>query len=333
MLLFFPVIAHDLEIWLREIGVGGAGVSGLTPLAGDLSQRHYFRIVLEDGASLLAAHYPEDLRGAMKRFVAARSLLASVGVRVPEIRQWSFEKGWMVVEDLGAATLYELGNRQPRPASDFEAHFRAAVVSAGRIASLDRDAVVELGNPPLDGAALRRELDPTFEYLFDARGLDKLQREREDLLLALDELCNRLARDPLVPCHRDFMSRNLIPFADGIAVIDFQDLRLGPPAYDLASLLNDSFFPDISQESALLPTKWKTGSAREQYSRAVVQRTLKAAGTFARFAARGKPLHVPLIAPTLARAARHLAVLPETTRAFDPLRGWWSSPSAAEPIC
>lgn len=336
------MITQDLESWLREIGVGGSGgigVRGLTPLAGDLSQRRYFRIVLDDGALLLAAHYPESLRGAMGRFAAARSLLAGAGVRVPEIRRSSSERGWMLVEDLGAETLYELGNREPRepreprPPSELEAHVRAAVESAGKIAALNVNAVAELGNPPLDGAALRRELDPAFEFLLDAQGLSELPRERRELLLALDELCDHLGGDPLVPCHRDFMSRNLIPLADGIAVIDFQDLRLGPPAYDLASLFNDSFFPDSALENALLPAEWKTGLAHEQYSRAVVQRTLKAAGTFARFAAQGQPRHVLLIAPTLARTARHLAALPETAGAFGPLRGWWSSHPGAGPIC
>jgi len=333
VLLCCPVIAAHLESWLRSIGIGGAGgigLRGLAPLTGDLSQRCYFRIVLEDGVSLLAAHYPESLRGAMQRFTAARSLLAGAGVRVPEVRQSSFESGWMLVEDLGPATLFELGDRPPE---ELASYFLAAVESAGRIAALDAKAVSELGSPPLDGAALRRELDPTFEILLDAQGLSDLPRERRELLLALDELCDRLAGDPLVPCHRDFMARNLIPLADGIAVIDFQDLRLGPPAYDLAALLNDSFFPAAALEEALLPAEWKKGWAREQYSRAVVQRTFKAAGTFARFAAQGKRRHVPLIGPTLARATRHLAMLPETARVFRRLREWWSSEVGADPIC
>ena len=333
VLLSFPVIAADLESWLRGVGIGA---SAIVPLTGDLSQRRYFRIVLDGGASLLAAHYPESLRGTMARFTAARSLLAGAGVRVPEIRLASPERGWMLVEDLGAETLFEIGHREPRePREPWEpeAQFLAAVESAGRIAALDVGAVTELGSPPLDGAALRRELDPTLEFLLDVRGLSDLGRERGELLRALVELCSRLAGDPLVPCHRDFMARNLIPLADGVAVIDFQDLRLGPPAYDLASLLNDSFFPDVTLEAALLPPRWRTGVAREQYARAVVQRTLKAAGTFARFAAEGNPRHVPLIAPTLARAARHLQALPETMRIFPALERWWFGQLGADPIC
>ncbi len=333
MLLCCAVIAAELE---RFLGSGGIGFRDLTPLSGDLSQRLYFRIQLADGGSLLAAHYPESLRGAMARFSAARSLLAGAGVRVPEIRHSSSEQGWMLVEDLGPATLFEVGKQEPlelRPPRELEARYLAAVESARRIAALDVDAVEELASPPLDSSALLRELEPTFEFLLDARGLSSLARERRSLHVALGSLCDHLARDPLVPCHRDFMSRNLIPVPEGVAVIDFQDLRLGPPAYDLASLLNDSFFPDRALEEALLPAEWRTGPARDQYSRAVVQRTLKAAGTFARFAAQGKPQHVPLIGPTLTRAARHLATLPETAAVFRPLREWWRSQLAAEPFC
>ena len=321
------MITADLRNWLAELGYG---VRSCAALAGDLSQRRYFRIVLDDGTRLLAAHYPESLRPAMAWFEAARSLLAGAGVRVPEIRESSSARGWMLVEDLGDTTLFESAGLPPERQT---ALFLAATQSAARIAGLDVDEVERLGNPALDAAALRRELEPTCEFLLDPRGLADFPDERRELLSALDELCARLGEEPLVPCHRDYMARNLIPLADGVAVIDFQDLRLGPPAYDLASLLNDSFFPERAREAAILPERWQMAAAREQYSRAVVQRTLKAGGTFARFAARGNPRHVPLIAPTLARAVPHLELLPETAGAFRPLRGWWTSQLAPGAFC
>jgi aminoglycoside/choline kinase family phosphotransferase len=327
VLRFCPVTADDLASWLEGLEVGARECS---PLAGDLSQRCYFRIALDQGGSLLAAYYPESLRAAMVRFVAARSLLAGAGVRVPEILHSSVERGLMLVEDLGSATLFELSGG---PSAERTARFLAAVQNAGRIAELDVHEVERLGNPPLDGALLRREIEATFEYLLDPGGLADLAADRQTLRLALDALCARLGGDRLVPCHRDFMARNLIPLGEGVAVIDFQDLRLGPPAYDLASLLNDSFFPEPALEDLLLPERWRAGSACDQYSRAVVQRALKAAGTFARFAAQGNPRHVPLIAPTLARAARHLEVLPETSGAYRQLRDWWTSQLVPGAIC
>ena len=41
--------------------------------------------------------------------------------------------------------------------------------------------------------------------------------------------------------HRDFMPRNLMPVADGPAVLDFQDAVRGPIAYDPVSLFKDAF--------------------------------------------------------------------------------------------
>ncbi len=327
VLLCGAVTTADLQSFLAESGLR---LRASTPLAGDLSQRRYFRVVLADGVRLLAAYYPENLRPAMARFVAAQSLLANVGVRVPEIRQWSAGRGWMLVEDLGPKTLFECSDLPPEKRT---ALFLSAVASADRISGLDAAAVERLGSPSLDATALRRELEPTVEYLLDPGGLAGLPGERRELLAALDELCARLGDGPLVPCHRDYMARNLVPLAEAVAVIDFQDLRLAPPAYDLASLLNDSFFPERALEEVLLPQRWLAPEAREQYSRAVVQRTLKAGGTFARFAAQGNPRHLPLVAPTLARAARHLEILPETAPVFAALRDWWTAKLARGVIC
>jgi aminoglycoside/choline kinase family phosphotransferase len=47
--------------------------------------------------------------------------------------------------------------------------------------------------------------------------------------------------------HRDYHSRNIMVERDFIAVLDFQDARLGPPAYDLVSLVFDSYV-DFSKE-------------------------------------------------------------------------------------
>jgi hypothetical protein len=57
----------------------------------------------------------------------------------------------------------------------------------------------------------------------------------------------------------------------------------------------------------------------ERYRRAAVQRGFKAVGTFATFALRGSTRHLPLVAPTGARALRHLGGLPERSELPQPL--------------
>jgi aminoglycoside/choline kinase family phosphotransferase len=318
------------EALLGHLATKGFPALGVEPLAGDLSQRRYFRVRLAAGGSLLAAHYPADLGAVAERFVRAREILAAAGVAVPAILDATFDSGWMLLEDLGPRTVFDLACE----GEDVTRFLPRAIEAGRRIAALDPAAVAALGSPPLDEALLARELGVTFEHLFMARGLGAEGVAGERFRQALFELCARLAADPVRPCHRDFMVRNLLPLADGgVAVIDFQDLRLGPPAYDFASLLNDSLFVGAERESDELARSLPAGSSLEGYARAVAQRALKAAGTFARSAASGKPHHLPLIAPTLSRAAAHLARLPETAAPFAGIGRWWRERLAEEPFC
>jgi aminoglycoside/choline kinase family phosphotransferase len=233
-------------------------------------------------------------------------------VRVPSRLADDAAEGFSLLEDLGPRTLYERSELDWDGRAPF---YEDALAAARRIAALPAGSVVALGSPPLDPPLLRRELE-AFERLFlDAHGL-----RSEAFAAALGELCSRLGDDERLPCHRDLMVRNLMPLPGGrVALLDFQDLRLGPPAYDLASLLNDSWFPPAALERRWVELALPPGVAFAQYRRAVVQRTLKAIGTFLSFAARGGPRHLPLVAPTLARAIPHLAELPETAASFAPL--------------
>lgn len=318
MLLSAPVSAAATVDWLAARGIA---VESVVALPGDLSPRRYLRARRASGESLLVALYPAAMADAQRRFERAAALLASAGVRVPAILVNDLEEGRMAIEDLGERTVFELSGGGW---SLLEPYFRDAAEQLRRIAGLDRTAVSALDSPPLDAELLDRELDPTFAHLFDPAGLAARPVERERWRGALRQLCGRLAADPLVPCHRDFMARNLVALPGGrVGVIDFQDLRLGPPAYDLASLLNDSLFPGRGLEATLLAEGLAAGLAPEQYARAVVQRCLKAAGTFARFAAQGRAERLELVPATLARARPFLARLPETAAAFAGVRKWW----------
>jgi aminoglycoside/choline kinase family phosphotransferase len=127
------------------------------------------------------------------------------------------------------------------------------------------------------------------------------------------------------------MVRNLMPVGGpqgspgGIAVLDHQDLRLGPPEYDLASLLNDTLFPPAEIEEELLAAALGGvgGADRVGYHRAAAQRTLKAVGTYTKFSLRGAHRHLPLIAPTLARCLHHLGRTPEGAPLTEDLGRVW----------
>lgn len=328
-----PLPEGVIRAWLAD---HGAAANRLTALAGDVSPRRYLRLETVAGQTLVVTVYPREQIEVCRRFRRTSALLRESGVRVPELRAVDCEHGLMLLEDLGPDTLYDL---RRRPLSERLPWLETA---AGIARSLGRrlpsGRVAEL-NPPLDEALLRLELHRTVEEFLGPRGLAGGERLRVRLEDTFDTLCRRLGELAPVPCHRDFMTRNLVPLgwsgeaepraaaesSEGatVAVLDHQDLRLGPPLYDLASLLNDSFFPPPALEERLLADALADDAARLAYARAAAQRTLKAVGTFSAFARRGYPRHLELIPPTLGRALTHLGALPEGAEVAGELAPVW----------
>jgi aminoglycoside/choline kinase family phosphotransferase len=139
-----------------------------------------------------------------------------------------------------------------------------------------------------------------------------------------------LARQPRVLTHRDYHSRNLMLRQDRLRVIDFQDARLGPCQYDLASLLYDSYIvlpADLREE--LLTYYLEQKATRDGYALdresfvqvfdyMCLQRHLKALGTFAfQTAIKRSTRYVAAIPPTLSYIRANLARHPELWQLSD----------------
>ncbi|HYO12764.1 MAG TPA: phosphotransferase [Thermoanaerobaculia bacterium] len=309
----------DLETWLAGLG---RSVREVQPLTGDVSPRRYARLSFEDGATAILATYPPDIAPVCPRFLRTTEILEGAGVRVPRVLAAACDGGgWMLLEDLGLLTL---GDWKGRSWSELAAYFEDALGIIDRITGLPAGDLAEL-NPTLGCELLKKELAQTWEVFLAPRGLTGNSALAEALRAVLDSMCDALGSETPVPCHRDFMARNLMPLpgTSKVAVLDHQDLRLGPPFYDLASLLNDTVFPPPEAEEALLAAALPSPADRVRYHRAAAQRTLKAVGTYAAFARRGADRHLPLIGPTLSRSLRHLALVPESAAlAVDLGRVW-----------
>lgn len=298
--------------WLSTTGFA---LRDAAPLPGDVSARRYARLTSVTGATAILAVYPPGLRAACRRFRESGALLTQAGVRVPRLLAADDDRGLMLLEDLGEGTVYD----RFQSWSQTLPYLRYAAEQITRFQTISAQEVARL-NPPLDAAALEAELAPTWSAFLLPAGLvdDALAAP---LRQALSRLCATLAAGPPVACHRDYMARNLMPGAGAeVAVLDHQDLRLGPACYDLASLLNDSLFPPPEVERQLLGELPARAAGLASYRRAAVQRTLKAVGTFARTGH-----HLRLIPPTFERALGHLRALPETATPGRRLTRAWQS--------
>jgi len=109
--------------------------------------------------------------------------------------------------------------------------------------------------------------------------------------VAFRRMAADLAAEPKGFTHRDYQSRNLMVLPTGEqAVIDFQDLRAGPDAYDLASLLWErTTLGWMSEEKAQAAVERfasrrgiEASALAARLPRVLLQRAWKVCGTFAR---------------------------------------------------
>ena len=285
----------------------------------DAGFRSYWRSVGAAPSRIVMDSPPgqEDVRPWLR----IRDLLDAGGVRVPQVLARDVDAGFLLLEDLGGPTVAQLIND-----ANAEAHMDAAITQLLRLQSLALPADV-----PAFGEALLQRDAGLFEDWFLRRhlGLELDCDDAERLQLVQRRLMDNALQQPRVPTHRDYMPRNLMPGDDGPAVLDFQDLVLGPIAYDPVSLLRDAFlsWPETRVEGWLhayharavaagLPVPGLARFLRDA-DFCGVQRHLKILGIFARLHHRdGKPRY-------LADAPRFLAYLDAVVpkyRQLDPLR-------------
>ncbi|MCP1267469.1 aminoglycoside phosphotransferase family protein [Aeromonas hydrophila] len=269
--------------WARRIS-GDASLQ-LTLISGDASFRRYHR----GGGLIWVDANPKTEKN--HEFVRNASALHAGGLLAPEVRAVDYEQGLLAVTDLGDTQLIGCLN-----ADNVLAWYGKA------IALLPALGAVTLDLEPFDTAFMARENSIFPEWLL-GHHLQLTLSDEEQLLLAETFAClteNNLAQ-PQGVMHRDFHSRNLMvcggdsPATSTLAIIDFQDMVIGPLSYDLVSLLKDCYvrWPDevIEQgmrhgfatlSEAKLLAGLDYGSFRRQADLTGMQRHLKAAGIFAR---------------------------------------------------
>lgn len=229
--------------WARA-ATGDAALA-LERASSDAGFRSYWRGHAADGGSVIVMDSPPQLED-VRPWLAKHALLHAGGVRVPRIDACDAEAGFVLLEDLGRATCLDVlatGDADTLLDAAF-----AQLVRLQRIAQLD-------GVRHYDDALYTRDHGLFDEWFIgrhlglgaDCGVLDRLELVHRRLIDAAKAQAHVLV-------HRDFITRNLMPAADGPVVLDFQDAVVGPIAYDAISLLRDAFisWPEAFVQRALL---------------------------------------------------------------------------------
>lgn len=274
-----------------------------TPLAGDASMRRYERLVDSQGNSVVLMDAPPDKNPNLEPYIHITKLLAAQRVSVPDIIAQDLKNGLLIIEDLGDDLFSNVLNHNPNhehalyeAATDWliRMHTGPNVWDFPKLESLT----------PLALSQLTSLTFSTYRYYICKNIDDQARAQFETAFL---KSLNKHLPGQLVFVHRDFHVQNLLwlPKRDGIArigVIDFQDAKLGHPAYDLVSLLQDARrnVPQTVQDTMLNRYIKRTGvnetAFRTAYALLGVQRNMRILGVFARLSKiYDKPEYIDLI--------------------------------------
>ncbi len=270
----------------------------VTPLAGDASTRRYYRVISEKKSWVLMEWEPFE-KIADFPFLSVQKYFDEQGIRVPKIHTYDKNLGLFLLEDLGDLTLerrfWEFQNQ-----SVVIPFYKSSLDELIKIHSLSfkdpDDRVCTAYHSEFSVEKLLWELNYAKKNLL--QGLLKMQlssAEESALDSEFQSICNSLYKSPQVICHRDFHSRNIMLTYGEVAIIDFQDARLGPPAYDLVSLFFDSYVELTTDSISELMTYYKnhfpyfsdlklSGDEWENlFLLQTIQRCFKACGSFSSF--------------------------------------------------
>ena len=287
---------HDvrarIDRFLAETGLAARGAK-VVPLTGDAGDRRYFRVLLQDEPSQVLAVQPGAMDFESLPFVNVGRLLAAMPVPVPRIHAHSNELGIMSQQDLGDVTLQaHLGASSP---AEHAALYRQAVSFIETLQRRGRDLESREYLPytiAFDVEKLTWELQFFLKHFMAAyRGAALTPSQRDALSAEFAVIAEELAGEARVLCHRDYHSRNLMLSEGNLYIIDFQDARMGPDTYDLASLLRDSYVDFTEQQveeliAFFLALRGAWGTApdpqefRRRFDLMALQRNIKALGTF-----------------------------------------------------
>ena len=245
-----------------------AQLSSCQSLAGDASNRRYYRLVLANApvGSLILMQLadPEGFKASEEAvsgsngdiaelpFLNVLKHLRALNVPVPVLHYYDEPGGLLYLEDFGDLTLADAWTSADDPIK-LECLYTQAIDT---LVQIHLQAHSPEHSPCV---AFRRAFDvPLFMWEFEhflEYGIVARQEKpmcSDDYVVireAFQGIAEFLVAQPQVFTHRDYHSRNLMVDGERLGVIDFQDALLGPATYDLASLLRDSY---VALEEAMV---------------------------------------------------------------------------------
>lgn len=234
--------------------------------------------------------YDDAKRGENAKYAGHAKWLKAKGAPVPEVLA--------DLPELKTTVLAWAGSEKKMSLEEY-----VKVVEALERFNRLGDAAVADGlelEPSFDAALYRWERDLFAEYCLGAGfGMEMPDAARTEL----ENVAALLEREPKALVHRDFQSTNVLWKGGALSFIDFQGMRLGPAAYDLASLVYDPYVTFTEDGRRALVALYAKKAERPELVKilpyAAVQRLVQCLGAYGRLESVGQPQFGKYVLPAL----------------------------------
>ncbi|MBA3061168.1 MAG: phosphotransferase, partial [Nitrospirae bacterium] len=235
------ILGGDFRIDLKESEMIGATDESKILIGTGGSDRKYYRIKKGGGTAVLMECRKDD--PDFERHIEYTKFLSRYAIPAPELLGVKSEKMQAVFEDLGDISLYSWLKCR-RDEEEIEDMYRKVLDIAVMIHA---NAAKHLAECPLlqDRVFDYKHFRWETEYFIERFVKEIKKNETENLTALQDEFHSLSSKADSLPktiIHRDFQSQNIMITKGRPRLIDYQGMRIGPLAYDIASILWDPYY-------------------------------------------------------------------------------------------
>ena len=270
----------------------------LKKIRSDASFREFFRLKKGNKTSIIVTARKEKFKNLIA-YSAINKFLRGKGIHTPKIISQHFSEGIMEIEDFGDNTLFH-SIRKSKNIFPYYKKSINVILKLQKIKPINKIKIKSNRNLKLNNYNLKnlhKDSDLFLNwYLPGVLGKRKSKKFKKKIKIELNKLYKQIYFKNKFIVHRDFHVSNIMPVKSKLGIIDTQDVILGNPMYDVASLIDDvrieiplsiknKIFQYYSKKSSLRKNIY---FLKNDFDILSIQRNLKILGIFYRLNKRDK---------------------------------------------